>query len=62
MKQLKEFRILLGLTPEEMANKLKMSLSMYEKIEYGYRKPSNNFIKSIKTNFPLIDTNIFFAK
>jgi transcriptional regulator with XRE-family HTH domain len=62
MKQLKEFRILMDKTPEEMAKDLKMSLSMYEKIEYGYRKPSNNFINQFKKKYPIIDTNIFFTK
>lgn len=60
MKTIKEFREQLGLTIEEQANKLHMSVSMYEKIEYGYREPSKTFIKKFKEVYPYIDTNIFF--
>jgi len=62
MKQLKDFRILLGKSIEEMASDLKVGSSMYEKIEYGYREPSKNFIKKFKKRYPMLDTNIFFTK
>lgn len=60
MNNIKSFREELGFSMEEFAKKLKMSLSMYEKIEYGYREPSKKFIEKIKNTFPYIDTNIFF--
>lgn len=60
MEQLKRIREELSLTMDEMAKKLDMSTSMYEKIEYGYRVPSRQFITKMKENFPYIDTNIFF--
>jgi transcriptional regulator with XRE-family HTH domain len=50
----------LSLSMDEMAEKLDMSTSMYEKIEYGYRVPSRQFISKMKDKFPYIDTNIFF--
>ena len=60
METIKQFREQLGLTMEEQAKKLEMSVSMYEKIEYGYREPSKNFIEKFKTVYPYIDINIFF--
>lgn len=62
MGQLKKIREELGLSMDEMAEKLDMSTSMYEKIEYGYRSPSRQFISKMKEKFPYIDTNIFFEK
>jgi transcriptional regulator with XRE-family HTH domain len=60
MEQLKRMREELSLSMDEMAEKLDMSTSMYEKIEYGYRVPSRQFISKMKEKFPYIDTNIFF--
>ena len=60
METIKQFREQLGLTMEEQAKKLEMSVSMYEKIEYGYRETSKNFIEKFKTVYPYIDINIFF--
>lgn len=60
MKTIKDFREQLGLTIEEQAERLGMSVSMYEKIEYGYRDPSIKFIEKFKKTYPYIDTNIFF--
>ena len=60
MNAIKSFREQLGLSMDEFAKKLNMSLSMYEKIEYGYREPSKKFIEKLKETFPYIDTNIFF--
>ena len=57
---IKDIRIKLGKTPEEFAEELKISLSMYEKIEYGYLKPGRKIIERLKTKYPFIDINIFF--
>jgi transcriptional regulator with XRE-family HTH domain len=62
VKQLKDFRELTGMSPELFAKDLGVSLSLYEKIEYGYITPSKSFIKKFKTKYPIIDTNIFFTK
>ncbi|MSS43663.1 helix-turn-helix transcriptional regulator [Anaerosalibacter bizertensis] len=56
-----EFRKSLGLTTEEMAKRVGVSTSFYEKIEYGDRNPSFNFITAFKKTFPMIDVDrIFF--
>ena len=60
MEKLKKIREELGFTMDEMAEKLGMSTSMYDKIEYGYRVPSRNFVSQMKKIFPYIDANIFF--
>lgn len=41
-----------GLTQEEFANKLEITLSHYSKIEVGKRNPSYNFLKKFKIAFP----------
>ena len=62
METIKRFREQLNLSIDDMAKSLGMSTSMYEKIEYGYREPSKQFIEKIKNTYPYIDTNIFFKK
>lgn len=58
---LAEFRKSLGLTTVEMAEKIGVSTSFYEKIEYGNRNPSFNFITAFKKVFPMVDVDrIFF--
>lgn len=60
MYWLKEFRLKNNKTQGEMAKYIGVSKSLYEKIEYGDRSPSANFIKKFKEAFPNVDTNIFF--
>ena len=43
MEVLKRFRISLKLTTQEFADKIKVSKSLYEKVESGARKPSREF-------------------
>ena len=62
MEKLKRIREELGLSMDDMAERLGMSTSMYEKIEYGYRVASRQFIAKMKETFPYVDTNIFFEK
>lgn len=57
---LRKFRLSKCLTLNEMATLLKCSKSFYEKIEYGARKPSREFMKSFKNAFPEYDMNRFF--
>lgn len=61
MKQLKEFRNSLGLTISRFAEEIKVSKSLYEKVESGDRKPSREFITKLKTRYPQFDTNILFT-
>jgi len=49
------------LSINEMAEKIGVSSSFYEKIEYGDRNPSFNFITLFKRAFPGTEVdNIFF--
>ena len=59
MKTLREFRLALGKTLQQMADDLNISKSMYEKLESGDRKPSREFIEKVKMKYPLIDVSIF---
>lgn len=54
------FRKDLNYTIDEMASKIGVSSSFYEKIEYGDRNPSFNFITLFKKTFPTADTNYIF--
>ena len=60
MDDLKEFRKSQNITRKEMAEKMGVSLSFYEKVEDGDRSLSGNFIRRLKEAFPLVDLNIFF--
>lgn len=60
MEQLKKFRLSLGLTITGFSTSIRVSKSLYEKIEYGVRKPSRGFITKLKKAYPQFDTNIFF--
>ncbi len=46
-------------TMKEMAEQLKISLSYYQKVEYGIRKASRNLLVKLKTRFPEVDINEF---
>lgn len=59
-KQLVEHRKSLKLTVDEMAERIGVSSSFYEKIEYGDRNPSFNFIKAFKKVFPTADADTIF--
>ncbi|MDY5105312.1 MAG: helix-turn-helix transcriptional regulator [Megasphaera elsdenii] len=62
MDWLKDFRKSKGYTVSEMADKLRISKSLYEKIEYNDRNPSHNFMERFKKAFPDFDMNLFFTK
>ena len=49
-----------GLSKVAMASKLEISLSLYDKLENGDRKPSRRFMEKFKRTFPSFDMNIFF--
>lgn len=61
MDLLKNFRENHGYSKKQMADILQISSSLYEKIEYGIRLPSRNFLCRFKTVFPNFDMNIFFT-
>lgn len=60
MKELRNFRLSLGLTLQGFAEEIDVSKSLLEKVERGKRKPSREFITKLKTKYPQFDTNIFF--
>ncbi len=60
MKCLAEFRAQQGLTLQQMADKLGVSVALYNAIEYDQRKPSRNFMERFKRAFPTFDIDIFF--
>lgn len=60
MEVLKKFRESLGLSIQAFADSIKVSKSLYEKVEWGTRKPSRNFMERLKLKYPQFDINIFF--
>ena len=62
MNFMREFRVSKGYSLAEMAKILDVSQSLYEKIEYGDRHPSRNFMMKVKDKFPDFDMNIFFTE
>lgn len=62
MEQLKNFRLSVGLTIPQFAKEIKVSKSLYEKVEGGFRKPSREFTTKLKEKYPQFDVNIFFTK
>lgn len=62
-KKLIYFRKSQDKTKRQMATLLGISESYYEKIEYGVRNPSYNFIKKFKIKFPQADVEqLFFTR
>ncbi len=57
---LSRFRLSSGLTLKEMADKIGVSKSYYEKIEAGIRNPSFNFIEKFKSKYKYVDTDSLF--
>ena len=49
-------------TQEEMANKIQVSISHYQKLEGDFVKPSFQVLMRFKKQFPYADMNDFFAK
>ena len=60
MECLKSFRAAQGLTRKQMAERLGVSKSMNDKVEYSDREPSRNFLNRFKEAFPNFDMNLFF--
>lgn len=60
MKPVREVRLNHGYSRKQMANLMNISLSQYDKVEFGQRPPSRMFLKKFKQAFPEFDMNIFF--
>lgn len=59
-KKLVEFRISKNYSIQKMADEIGVSKSFYEKIEYGERKPSYNFITKFSRRFPDVKLDFLF--
>ena len=57
---LRDFRMKRSMSLQEMSDYIGVSKSLYEKIEYGQRTPSFNFVKKFKSKFPQSDTDLLF--
>lgn len=62
MDKLLEFRLSKGLNKIEMAKKIGVSRSYYEKIEFSKRNLTVNFLRKLKKAFPEFDILIFFEE
>jgi len=48
-------------TLKQFADLIGVSSSLYEKVEYGIRKPSRAFMEKVKARFPEADMNELIA-
>ena len=60
MERLKNFRLEQGLTQSAMANKIGITLSMYEKVETGRTGVSGAFMRRFKKSFPEASIDVIF--
>lgn len=60
MNSFRQVRKSQSLTQKEMADKLKVSLSHYTKLEGDFVKPSFGVLKRLKDEFEDTDMNMFF--
>lgn len=59
-EKLREYRISINKTQEEMAKKWGITLSFYKQIECGAKNPSIQKIKDFKKCFPVANTDEIF--
>lgn len=59
-EKLKEYRISIKKTQEEMAEKWGITTSFYKQIECGAKNPSIQKIKEFKKSFPTANTDEIF--
>lgn len=57
-----KFRKAKGLTQDEFAKKIGITLTYYSKIELGLRNPSYNFLNKFKEVFPEASVDDIFFK
>jgi putative transcriptional regulator len=63
MNGLRNFRSTIGISQYNMARKMDVSMSFYEKIERGHAKASRGFMCKLKEAFPKANIDeIFFAE
>jgi len=63
LERLRDFRKKVGISQYDMARKLNISLSFFEKVENGHVKPSRGFMEKLKKEFPTVDINdVFFSE
>ena len=63
MEQLKKFRKEKGFSQSRMAERLGITLSLYEKVESGRASASAAFMRRLKKAFPEVNIdNIFFEQ
>lgn len=60
MSTLRELRKEKGLSQKDMAKKIDYSLSSYQKIESGKKKPGRKFMNKIKLIFPDVSIDRLF--
>lgn len=58
--ELRNFRLNQKQSIKEISDYIGVSKSAYEKVEYGQRAPSYNFIKKFKRKFPKCNTDTIF--
>lgn len=62
-EKLQTFRKNEGLTQEQMARKLNVTVAHYKAVEYGIRNPSFEFMDRLKINFPKCSIDkIFYSE
>lgn len=59
-EKLREYRLSINKTQEEMAQKWGITLSFYKQIECGAKNPSIQKIKDFKKCFPVANTDEIF--
>lgn len=59
---LKDFRLMLKLNQKQMAEKIGVSPSYYYKVESDTRKPSYEFMRKLKNQYPGISIDEMFFK
>ena len=60
MHKLKEFRNTTGLSQDNMARKLGVSLSMYQKVERGAVRAPRGFMDKLKEAYPHVSIDVIF--
>lgn len=60
MERLKEFRVNKKMTQKVIADKMGITLSMYEKVEHGAANASAGFMRRLADAFPDADINYIF--
>lgn len=59
-EKLRDYRLSINKTQEEMANLWGITLSFYKQIECGAKNPSIDKIKNFKKTFPTANTDEIF--